>query len=123
MNDEIEKLQRIKQISDLMKTHVETRLRDALAKEREQEDRITALREQVSLEARHTSDLEDAARLQLWMRWSRTSVSKVRSAQARSRALVEIERDALRAQFGRATAVDKLLEAALSERKKARSKI
>lgn len=120
MNDEIRKLQQLKQIADLIRAAEEHHLADARRLEQDAKDQVTALWHHRTREVATADGIEDAAALAAWMSWSQAQIGAGQSHHARCRAELEMRMDRFRVSFGRSSAITDLLDRALIEKKRKR---
>lgn len=110
MTEKLRNLQKLKALCDLIKSDRQARLSGARAAEQEIAREISKLKADRTREARDADRSLDALRLEAWLAWSSVKLTKEQARRARARADLEMKLDAFRRAFGRAAALDELVE-------------
>ncbi|WP_224824218.1 hypothetical protein [Cognatishimia sp. MH4019] len=110
MSERIKKLQQLKALAHLIRTAEEAKLAEARFAEKAVQDKIVSLREDRKTECAAAPDPRNAYALEAWLGWSSAQIEAEQARQARQRAQVEMRLSDFKKAFGRASAIDELLE-------------
>lgn len=122
MSERIKKLQELKTLAHLIRTAEEVRLAKARRSEQAVRDKITLLREDRKTECSVTPDPQNAHALEAWLGWSAVRIEAEQAKQARERAQVETRLVGFKKAFGRASAIEDLLDRERLEERRKRSR-
>ncbi len=122
MSERIKKLEDLKTLAHLIRTAEEAKLAKARQAEQAVRDKITSLREDRKTECSATRDPQQAHALEAWLGWSAARIEVEQAKQARQRAEVETRFEGFKKAFGRASAIEDLLDRERLAEKRKRSR-